>query len=489
MFNMHNLDYDQLMKYDDLFYELDTVQTFLHASKVANLGTPMLTMDTALPTAGVMLDPNQNDRVIFLFNHDYFNKCSVQDLVFIFLHEMIHVHFMHLQRDNLDRTTTDKAELKKNAKLRFTWNIAFDCIVNPWVEHFGFMPSDELKFGTDEERTEMLKMGIKTKLVYPESINYPNFSILSTTSEDVYRFLTQTKEGQEAMDKMTQSGQGTLDSHDWQEIDPNSEAFKDFQDKLSNAMKDDAFGVAQRKEVEKIYNKMAEGTKSNSVYADSNKAKEISKQRSCGSNALGELRTLVKANEYKMDWLKLLHRYIKRNFGNPIKDQWARPNRKISWLWPKILLPTENETADKHKLKVLVSLDASGSMSKEQISQAVRMVRSLPMDKVDYKVISWDTAFYELDEDEFYNHRKTPTVHGGGGTDLFCTEAFIQSVYQKKYGGRPDCIIVVTDGYGPLAMIDSRYQKNYMWVMLKGHDKGEIQKGCPAGVILETTIE
>lgn len=459
----NNFTYDDWEKYERMFKKMDNIKSFIIASQIAGLGFPRFT--NSIPTAAVALDPRTND-ILFLFNREFFRKLSVDDLAFVFVHEVLHVAFQHIQRSiklGID-PQKDPAKFK-------LWNIAIDCIVNVWATELGFGPTD--------------KIGIQP--VFPETIGYPNFTG-STTSEQIYSWLlTQNKDALEKIEQMQ-----TMDSHEgWSETGQNPK-MDDFAEGVAGALKEEFFKSGQ-KSLEK---KAAEDLKKKGEQArnkkDSSGGNVFVKHASqvAGTGAVGEPRHYQNLKDrVSPDVLRKIHRRIKSEIDTRPKETWARPPRKLMDIWPSILLPYEHELDDKCKYKALLVLDSSGSITDDMISQAVRYGRSFPLDKIDYTPISFDDAYYELNKKDFYDRNRYPTIPGRGGTDISMPERYINEVYLKKYKCRPDLVLIITDGYGshPYA-INPKHQDSYVWIMTKNHDEKTVKNYCPGGMIFKTNI-
>lgn len=138
---------------------------------------------------------------------------------------------------------------------------------------------------------------------------------------------------------------------------------------------------------------------------------------------------------------------------------WSRPNRKLSWLYPDLLLPNYPESSDQ---QVLIALDASGSVSSEMLNAAMRIARQ-PIVRAQITLISFDTNAYLVGENPMQ-------IQGGGGTDVQAVEDF--AVGMRGY---PDTVFVITDGYTPIPKV--KFPQRWVWILPLGGDVGSVPEG------------
>jgi predicted metal-dependent peptidase len=96
---------------------------------------------------------------------------------------------------------------------------------------------------------------------------------------------------------------------------------------------------------------------------------------------------------------------------------------------------------------ILVGIDTSGSIGGEELARFLSEVKSIcdevSPEKID--LLYWDTrvASHEVYlGSELANLVESTQAKGGGGTDPDCVP-----VYMKKEDLRPECVIMLTDGY------------------------------------------
>lgn len=465
MFKTQDFEYDDWVRYKEMFKIMDRMDSFIVASQIADLGFPKFTKE--IPTAGVGLHPKTKD-VLFYFNKEFFRTLPLEDLAFVFVHEMLHVAFEHYKRAVRINIIKENGEVDiARQKLH---NIAADCIVNTWAKNLGFK-------NTTEEFNEKY-------MILPEKIGYPDFNS-STTVEDIYHWLCKQNEEQlKKIDEMM-----SMDVHvSWS--DNSGPQMDDFEEKVAGAMREEFFKDAGKNVDKKAFLKKKQEHEAKKK-EQASKFVSNYKPSTFGNQQVGELRhfKLLK-DRVSTDILRKIHLKIKSSYDIRSKETWSRPPKKLITQWPKFILPYDWELDTKDKYKALLVLDSSGSITNDMIGQAVRFGRSFPLDKIEYIPISFDTMYYELNKKQFYDRTAYPDIPGRGGTDISCPERYIQEVYVKRHKKRPDLVIVITDGMGshPVA-INPRDQKTYLWVMTKNHDEQTVRNYCPGGMIYKTNIQ
>lgn len=154
------------------------------------------------------------------------------------------------------------------------------------------------------------------------------------------------------------------------------------------------------------------------------------------------------------NWSK---KYIKEDFKD--KEQWARINRRFSFLGTDLLLPSEmeiDETAEeKNKIDVLFFQDTSGSCYSFR-DRFFAAARSLPPEKFNIELCCFDTEVYEtsIESGELY---------GFGVTSFQILEDYVQEKVSK--GGKyPEAIFTITDGMAD-DHIDPKFPKKWYFFL------------------------
>jgi predicted metal-dependent peptidase len=190
--------------------------------------------------------------------------------------------------------------------------------------------------------------------------------------------------------------------------------------------------------------------------------------KSRGIGRGGEMVRLEKLLVKPFPWQKLLAGRLASVKKPKEGESWVRPNRKIYNHYPRVLLPGIHE-GDGATSNILISIDTSGSMSKESIEDLVALVGSLPRDE--YKV---HTTWFD---DGVYDAPELTHVKGRGGTSFqkiedvaagtlpIMGDADAETVLETY----PDVVVVMTDGYAPAPLL--KHPARWIWILTEnGHD-------------------
>jgi len=144
----------------------------------------------------------------------------------------------------------------------------------------------------------------------------------------------------------------------------------------------------------------------------------------------------------KVDWKEQLREFVSTVCIGKGSSTWAKPNRR--WLQQDMYIPSQvSESIG----SICVGIDTSGSISSQDITKAlmelVALCDTCTPERVD--LLYWDTevaaheTYFEGDYDGLVRSTKPK---GGGGTAVQCVPDYI-----KDKGLKPQCVIVITDGY------------------------------------------
>jgi predicted metal-dependent peptidase len=144
----------------------------------------------------------------------------------------------------------------------------------------------------------------------------------------------------------------------------------------------------------------------------------------------------------KVDWRVLLREFVTATCAGRDYSSWRKPNRRF--LSQDIIMPSLVSERVDH---MVIGIDTSGSIGGPELTQflseVVAIAEHVNPDKVD--LIYWDAA---VAGHEVYNSGTLATLvnstkpKGGGGTDPTCVPAYLD-----KHGIKPECVIMLTDGY------------------------------------------
>ena len=176
-------------------------------------------------------------------------------------------------------------------------------------------------------------------------------------------------------------------------------------------------------------------------------AKDINQAIRQGQLMAGKLggnqsRALGSLIEPKVDWREQLREFVSSTAVGKDMSTWQRVNRR--WLQHDTYMPsTVTETVG----RIVVAVDTSGSIGGPELTKFLSEVQGICINAMPEKVdlIYWDT---EVAAHEMYTQEQLAKLSsstkpaGGGGTDVACV-----AKYLKDNQIRPECVIVLTDGY------------------------------------------
>jgi predicted metal-dependent peptidase len=181
-----------------------------------------------------------------------------------------------------------------------------------------------------------------------------------------------------------------------------------------------------------------------------------------GNKAGSANRELGELLSPKVDWREALREFVTSTCSAKDTSSWRRVNRRF--LYSDVYMPTLIGERVGH---IVVGVDTSGSISGREISRFLSEVKSIAEDVHPEKVdlIYWDAA---VASHETYAAATLSTLiqstkpQGGGGTDPRCV-----SKYLKDKVIRPECIIMLTDGY--IGSWGDDWEVPIMWVIVGGN--------------------
>jgi predicted metal-dependent peptidase len=144
----------------------------------------------------------------------------------------------------------------------------------------------------------------------------------------------------------------------------------------------------------------------------------------------------------KVDWREALREFVSSVSSGKDDSTWRKPNRR--WLQHDIYMPS---TISESMGRLVVAPDTSGSIRDEDINKVLSEVVSL-MNNVNPEIVDllyWDSAVaghevYGIGDGDKLMASTKPK--GGGGTNPSCI-----TDYMKERNIKPECAIVLTDGY------------------------------------------
>lgn len=317
------------------------------------------------------------------FNPEYFSQIDNFELAGIMVHEAFHVAFRHPQR----------CPNTSRAHDRHLFNLACDAVINDLIAK----SFPELKLPSSAVT----------------GIQLVGFDTSSLTAEDVLRMLRQREVDEPGNAGVLLESLSPWDDHTTWSYHHDGDA-------------PNGAGAALAQELDQLLERYR-GT--DPGVFNSSSSRSVSKDT--------KERPDVDLRLYLRDALRL------RISG----ADWSRPNRKLAWLYPDLLIPSDGESPDH---QVLIALDTSASVSSAMLDVAMSIARQ-PMVGARVTLVSFDTHAYPVGEDYLQ-------LHGGGGTNAEAVEKFALGMR-----GYPDTVFIITDGYMRRPRVT--HPERWVWIL------------------------
>ena len=158
-----------------------------------------------------------------------------------------------------------------------------------------------------------------------------------------------------------------------------------------------------------------------------------------GSGGIRELESLVAS---KVDWREALREFVSTTCSGNDYSTWRRPNRKFIGM--DMYLPSGISEAIG---EVVIAIDTSGSIGQRELNQFLSEVSAIckAVQPSGVRLLYWDTAICRAEyytQDQLDDITKSTKPAGGGGTTVQCVPDYLKDNQIK-----PQCVIVITDGY------------------------------------------
>jgi predicted metal-dependent peptidase len=196
----------------------------------------------------------------------------------------------------------------------------------------------------------------------------------------------------------------------------------------------------------------------------------IAHQKNIGKGGGGLDRELEDLLAPKIDWREVLREFVKATCSNKDTSSWRRVNRRF--LSTGVYMPSMIGEKVGH---LVVAIDTSGSIGGPELAEFLSEVQAIA-EEVSPEVVDliyWDgdVAAHEKYEGSAVSNIVSSTKpKGGGGTDPSCV-----SQYLKDENIKPECVIVLTDGYVP--NWGSEWTAPTMWVISGGNTNAVSDNG------------
>lgn len=338
------------------------------------------------------------------FNLDFYEKLTDRQFLFLIAHELCHFIFEHHERQGSSRDS-------------FIWNMATDYAINLMLK-FQF------------EKPEFLIPDICLDQKYEDM-----------TAERIYEDLTKNPPKRPRVFVMDLKDGDGSEGQDGEQ--PGSGDIVVIRDRrIPLPEKTPGKSYEQYRQEMKDYIKQAVCE----AYATA---------KSMGKMPAGMERIIVGHLKPKVNWLQALRQKLR--FGvsrrQPRDVNWMQPNRRFlgaSYIFPSTIGPDAP--------KVVFAIDTSGSMSPQDLKQAVGELEDIRK-KFGAKVYFMDCDAGVYASRWLQPHEPLPALQGGGGTDF---APVFQHLIEKRI--RPDICVFFTDGYGNFGTDPSNHFK-VLWVI------------------------
>ena len=190
----------------------------------------------------------------------------------------------------------------------------------------------------------------------------------------------------------------------------------------------------------------------------------MAQQKVAGKGTGMQSRELDELLEPKVNWREVLREFVKSTCRAKDASSWRRVNRRF--LSTGTYMPSLIGEKVGH---LVVGVDTSGSVGTEELAEFLSEVKGIAEEVNPEKVdlIYWDgqvAAHEEYDENDVANIVSSTKPKGGGGTAPSCV-----SEYLNKQKIKPECVIMLTDGYVGSDW-GSDWPAQVLWVIVGGND-------------------
>lgn len=339
-----------------------------------------------IPTAAV-------DGKNFFYNKHFINALDDRELLFVTVHEILHIVMKHLTRRG-----------KRNPEL---WNQAADYVINYIIHRDKIGRFPDIGGLLDEKYADMSTDAVYHALEEEQEKNGGGGS--GGKNFDVHVTVNQDGSGEKSDN---QNGEGGGET----QIDDDGQMSKSMTEDEMNEMEDDVVSAVMAAV------KAAQSTGAGSVP--------------------GEVQRLIDDFlEPRVDWRS----FLSETAVSQVRSDYDRrkPNRRFPIHQFGVVLPSLKK--DKH-VEFSLAIDTSGSISVDMLREFVSEVRGIVESFPSFEINIWcfDTKVYShekfdqdnIDDIEYYD------IKGGGGTDFMANWRYMEKVEHV-----PKTLIMLTDGY------------------------------------------
>jgi len=164
-----------------------------------------------------------------------------------------------------------------------------------------------------------------------------------------------------------------------------------------------------------------------------------------------------------VNWRRLLRLFANNSAKTFIKNTLKRPSKRYGTT-PGIKI--------KHRNKLLVAIDTSGSVVEEDLKEFFQEIYHIWRQGAEIMVVECDTVIHQ---NYYYKGHNPKVVKGGGGTDFNAPIEYANTKF------KPDAIIYFTDGYCDAPKVKSRFP--VMWLLSTAGAKESDLKGFEGRIL------
>lgn len=358
------------------------------------------------------------------FSPTFLEELSDKELDFVMMHEILHVVLQHCLR----------GENKNDEQ----YNIAADIVINSTIMHENDDKASSIALS---------KYGVSMHLAPDGKEGY------LYTAEEVYEMLQSKRKCSDSGNlKSNNSGNGSSE---------NGRAKKEQQSK-ENMDKP----VAKRWDDHSQWGKYEKDNELRDVWVknfaeccEAIKVRDFSNNR--GMLPMFAQRMLEKLKKPQTDWRTILNDFIQEEICD---YSFSPPDRRFQD--SPFFLPDFNEMGKNDEVNdILFFIDTSGSISDNDMTTAYSEIKGA-IDQYDGKLKGWlgffDAAIIEPKPFSSFEEFIDIKPAGGGGTNFQIIFKYVNQYMKEK---KPNCIIILTDGYAPFPKEELANDIPVLWLI------------------------
>lgn len=161
-----------------------------------------------------------------------------------------------------------------------------------------------------------------------------------------------------------------------------------------------------------------------------------------GKVGTGANRDLGELLDPKQDWRELLRDFVTTTCAGKDYSTWRRPNRR--YVGMDILMPS---AISESLGEIVLGIDTSGSIGTDDLNAFLSEIKGIcdTVKPSKVRLLYWDTEVRKQEvylQDELDGLVRATKPAGGGGTDATCVPQYL-----NEHGIKPECVVMLTDGY------------------------------------------